>query len=271
MNTGIYQITNLQNGKCYVGSAVSFTKRWKEHVRQLSNGEHHSTVMQRAWNKYGEAAFQFKKLLVCAKADLIWYEQRAIDVLKPAYNICKVAGSVLGYRHTYEAKTAAAERARGNTHRRGRTEPKEVCERISAGRKGKGVGRVLSAETKAKIAAAHRGRTISEERKQHLRELNTGKKQSAETIEKRMQKLRGRKRPQEAIEKTRAALIGRKHTDEFKLASSMSRGQFSREQILDIRSRVANGERQSHLAEEFGVSQTLISQIVSFKRYKMVV
>ena len=134
MNTGIYQITNLHNGKSYVGSAVSFSKRWKEHLRQLSNGNHHSTVMQRAWNKYGEAAFGFKKLLVCAKADLLWFEQRAIDALKPAYNICKIAGSVLGYRHTPEAKAAAAKRATGNTHRRGRKESPEYCEQAKCSR-----------------------------------------------------------------------------------------------------------------------------------------
>lgn len=186
MITGIYQITNLHNGKSYVGSAVRFHSRWRLHKTQLAQGKHHSVVMQRAWNKYGEAAFEFKKLLVCAKADLIWFEQRAIDALKPAYNICKVAGSVLGYRHTDEAKAAASERATGNTHRRGRKESPEYCARISAGRKGKGLGRVFSAETKAKISAAHLGRTISEERKEHLRKLNTGKKQSAETIQKRM-------------------------------------------------------------------------------------
>lgn len=186
MNTGIYQITNLHNGKAYVGSAVSFRKRWKEHLRQLTNGNHHSAVMQRAWNKYGAAAFEFKKLLVCAKEDLLWFEQRAIDALKPAYNICKVAGSVLGYRHTPEAKAAAAQRATGNTHRRGRKEPKEVCERISAGRKGKGIGRVLSEETKAKIAASRVGTRMTEEAKENLRQINTGKTYGTETVAKRL-------------------------------------------------------------------------------------
>lgn len=134
MNTGIYQITNLQNGKTYIGSAVSFRKRWKEHLRQLTNGNHHSKVMQRAWDKYGEAAFEFKRLLVCAKEDLLWFEQRAIDVLKPAYNICKVAGSVLGYRHTEEFKAEAAKRAAGNTNRRGRKESPEYCEQAKRSR-----------------------------------------------------------------------------------------------------------------------------------------
>lgn len=184
MNTGIYQITNLQNGKCYVGSAVSFRKRWKEHLRQLSNGDHHSTVMQRAWNKYGETAFEFKKLLVCAKADLIWFEQRAIDALRPAYNICKVAGSVLGYRHTEEAKAAAAERATGNTHRRGRKESPEYCEQAKRSRAMR-KNCAHSEETKAKIAAAHRGRTIPEEHRARISATLRGRKQDPELVAKR--------------------------------------------------------------------------------------
>lgn len=271
MNTGIYQITNLQNGKCYVGSAVSFSKRWKEHLRQLYNGDHHSTVMQRAWNKYGEAAFEFKKLFVCAKADLIWFEQRAIDALKPAYNICKVAGSVLGYRHTDEAKAAAAERATGNTNRRGRKEPAEVCARISAGRKGKGLGRVFSEETKEKIAAAQRGRTLSEERKEHLRQLNTGKKQSPETIAKRAEKLRGKIRPLEAVERTRQALIGFKHTESSRLANCLSKGAFTEDQVREIRKRLSEGEKQAELAREFGVSGSTISDIHRRIKYKLVI
>lgn len=210
MITGIYQITNLHNGKSYVGSAVRFHSRWRLHKTQLSKGKHHSKVMQRAWDKYGEAAFEFKKLLVCAKADLLWFEQRAIDVLKPTYNICKVAGSVLGYRHTDEAKAAAAERATGNTNRRGRKESSEYCERVSAGRKGKGVGRVLSEETKAKISASHTGKKMSEEDKENLRRKNTGKKQSEETIAKRVAKLKGKVRSPEAIEKARQTLLRKK-------------------------------------------------------------
>ena len=270
MNTGIYQITNLHNGKSYVGSAVSFRKRWKEHLRQLSNGDHHSTVMQRAWNKYGEAAFEFKKLLVCAKADLIWFEQRALDVLKPAYNICKVAGSVLGYRHTDEAKAAAAERAKGNTHRRGRKESPEFCEGAKRARAMRKDG-PLSAETKEKIAAAQRGRVLSEERKEHLRQLNTGKKQSPETIEKRMQKLRGRTRSEEAKEKTAAWHRGRKHGDAQRLANCLGKASLTVEQVREIRRRLAEGEKQSALAKYFEVGASTISDIHRKKKYKLVI
>lgn len=270
MITGIYQITNLRNGKSYVGSAVRFNSRWRLHKTQLAEGKHHSVVMQRAWDKYGEAAFEFKKLLVCAKADLLWFGQRALDVLKPAYNICKVAGSVLGYRHTDEFKAEASARAAGNTHRRGRKESPEYCEQAKRSRAMR-KNCAHSEETKAKIAAAHRGRTISEERKEHLRKLNTGKKQSAETIEKRMQKLRGRTRPAEAIEKTRQALIGYKHTDATRLANSRSKTKLSEDDVREIRRRVAGGESQSSVAKDFGLSQSGVCSIHKRKTHSLVI
>lgn len=270
MNTGIYQITNLHNGKCYVGSAVSFRKRWKEHLRQLTNGDHHSTVMQRAWNKYGEAAFEFKRLLVCAKADLIWFEQRAIDALKPAYNICKVAGSVLGYRHTEEFKAEASARAKGNTFRRGQKISEEAKKRISEARKGKGCIPCSDAK-KEKLRAAHTGRTISEDRKEHLRKLNTGKKQSAETIAKRVEKLRGKVRPLDAIARTTAANLGRKHSDTQRLANSRSKSKLTVEQVREIRRRVSEGESQSSVAKAFGLTQSGVCSIHKRKTHSLVI
>jgi len=222
VDTGIYQITNLQNGKCYVGSAVSFRKRWKEHLRQLSNGNHHSTVMQRAWNKYGEAAFEFKKLLVCAKEDLIWFEQRAIDALKPVYNICKVAGSVLGYRHTPEAKAAAAERARGNTNKLGRKESPEFCAKAKISRSMR-KNNALSAETRARISEAHKGKSVPLELRAQISEKLKGRKQDPELVAKRTESCyrevvredgtiekvhfaKGVPRPAECVSKMRQAL-----------------------------------------------------------------
>lgn len=260
MNTGIYQITNLQNGKCYVGSAVSFKKRWKEHLRQLTNGDHHSTVMQRAWNKYGEAAFEFKKLFVCAKADLIWFEQRAIDALKPAYNICKVAGSVLGYRHTEEAKAAAAERATGNTHRRGRKESPEYCEQAKRSRAMR-KNCAHSEETKAKIAEAHRGRTISEERKEHLRKINTGKTYSQETIEKRIAASY-----REVVQEDGTLTLvhfakGIKKSPEARLKMAKSRCTLPDETVYMIRRLLAEGRSARSIALELGLDRSPVLKI----------
>jgi group I intron endonuclease len=110
MRSGIYTITS-PSGKQYVGSAVHFKQRWKVHVSELRKGKHHSRPLQSAANKYGLEALVFARFLsVLSKEDLIAYEQIVIDTLKPAYNMCPVAGSPLGFKHSDEtcAKLRAA-------------------------------------------------------------------------------------------------------------------------------------------------------------------
>lgn len=107
--TGIYEIRNVVSGKVYIGSAKKFNFRWNSHKNLLRKGCHHSSHLQAAWSKYGEQAFQFKKLLVCSEENLIMYEQIMIDAHKAAnrkhgYNARPIAESMLGYKHSAETK-----------------------------------------------------------------------------------------------------------------------------------------------------------------------
>jgi len=107
--SGIYSITNLTNGKRYIGSAVNLRQRAYDHVSALNRNAHNSKHLQNAWNKYGEASFTFEILmLVIDKAQLIQWENHFIEERKSrnaafGYNLCP-AQSSLGYKHTDEAK-----------------------------------------------------------------------------------------------------------------------------------------------------------------------
>lgn len=76
--TGIYQILNKQNLKCYIGSTRrNFHDRFKDHKRSLKKNKHHSKHLQAAWNKYGEEVFEFNVLEVIDKSlDKIYFLQR---------------------------------------------------------------------------------------------------------------------------------------------------------------------------------------------------
>ena len=50
---GIYKITNLIDGKVYIGQTVNYNKRKKRHLSSLENGNHHNEHLQRAFDKYG--------------------------------------------------------------------------------------------------------------------------------------------------------------------------------------------------------------------------
>jgi group I intron endonuclease len=168
MTSGIYQVLNLVNGKRYVGSAANFVKRWAEHRRQLREGIHHSRVLQRAWVKYGPAAFIFKPLLICAPKDLEMYEQRALDGYQPEYNICKIAGSSLGTKRSPEQRERVAAALRGK--KRGPHSPEHRA-KIGAARRGKKRA-PFSAAWCSKIAAnsQRKRRPLTAAHKERLRQ-----------------------------------------------------------------------------------------------------
>lgn len=132
--SGIYEIHNSVNGKRYVGSAKCLRIRFNEHRCGLRNGKHHNRYLRSAVNKYGLDAFRFETLLICKPGDLLFYEQRAIDVLVPEYNLARVAGNTLGTKRTAETRAKIAEKARGI--KRG-PRSAEHCANLSAALKGK--------------------------------------------------------------------------------------------------------------------------------------
>lgn len=54
---GIYRIVNIITGESYVGQSKDIEKRWAEHDTMLQKGQHHSSKLQRAYDRYGAKAF----------------------------------------------------------------------------------------------------------------------------------------------------------------------------------------------------------------------
>ena len=102
--SGIYKITCAGNNQFYIGSAAVLRRRRAQHFGSAKAGEHRNSHLQRAWNKYGEDTFKFEVLLVCAREDLIMYEQRCMNIMLPKFNKDPVAGSKLGSKHSVEAR-----------------------------------------------------------------------------------------------------------------------------------------------------------------------
>lgn len=205
MTSGIYEIVNIANGKNYVGSSINMKKRWSEHRSGLRNNKHHARVLQRAWTKYGEESFVFRPLLICAEAMLVFYEQRALDVIKPEYNATlfaaspatdsvvrgKIRAALIGHRVSDEtrAKQAAVKRGRKQT-------PEAVAARVAGLAARSPEAKRATAEklsvagklhyannptARASIGAASKGRKATEEQKAKLRAyaLNRPEKHNA--------------------------------------------------------------------------------------------
>jgi len=149
--SGIYEIKNLTNDKRYVGSAVDLRRRERDHKRALLKGAHTNRYLQNSWNKYGEGAFEFDVIEYWEPEFLVGMEQWWMNMLRPEYNMCMVAGSRLGCKHTDEAKA----KMMGNTNCVGYKQTNEHKAKASAAN----MGYIATAETRAKISKALMGNT----------------------------------------------------------------------------------------------------------------
>jgi len=70
--TGIYKITNLFNGKSYIGQAVDIKRRWTEHKSHSFLPDHisYNYAIHRAIRKYGIESFSFEVLEECSESTL---------------------------------------------------------------------------------------------------------------------------------------------------------------------------------------------------------
>lgn len=205
-SSGIYAITNIQNGKRYIGSAVNINSRLRTHRSLLNRGIHCNIKLQRAWNKYSSECFSFTVVeYVENKNDLIAREQFWIDKIdassKENYNVLANAVSTLGYKHTEESNKKRSASLKGRPRapevvaRMGRKHSKETIEKIRAGVTGKKRSPEIiekmkllrpSLEQRAKISAALKGRKHSADAIEKIRSASIGRKMSQESIAKRV-------------------------------------------------------------------------------------
>lgn len=128
---------HVASGRRYVGSAVRLDVRWAQHRRALRYGTA-TRYLQHAWTKHGADAFRWDVLLYCAGADLLFYEQRALDCYQgQLYNLCLVAGSQRGRPWSQAAKDLRRARAKSKRRQRGNARLKAAwaarpAERVAA-------------------------------------------------------------------------------------------------------------------------------------------
>ena len=151
MTTGIYKITNLVNGKVYIGASRRIETRWYEHKRSVKSPIHSDL------EAYGLENFKFEVLLECPEDMLCQWERDMIclydaDDPEKGYNSkddrpynLKVVEACKGIPHSEEHRRKISEACKGITR------SEETRRRISEARKGK-PGSPRSEEARRKIS-----------------------------------------------------------------------------------------------------------------------
>lgn len=174
----IYKITNLVNGKVYVGQTImSIEDRWRVHRSKSSD----CPLIHRAIQKYGKENFTVEQIDVACDRDEL--DQKEIywihyyDCLAPkGYNL-QTGGSHCLFSE--ETRRKMSERAKGKIVSE---ETKRKISKTLKGRVSPMKGRSCSDETKRKISEAIRGekhpwfgRHHTEETKRKISETKRGK------------------------------------------------------------------------------------------------
>lgn len=229
---GIYLVYNNASKKGYVGSSENVRKRRNNHLSSLRSGQHSSTHLQYAFNKYGEDAFKFYLLEQYDGEDILEREAAWICAYKAnerthGYNSRIYVENNLGFRHTDETKR-----------------------KISRNRKAKGTGaRNLSEETRRVM----RENCIAQDLRQYVTE---------ESEEYRKQRVR---------EVLAGVPISEEHKESIGLRNrgeGNGQAKLREKDVREIKRLLSAGEfTQEKIAGMYGVSRRSISSIKTGHRW----
>jgi group I intron endonuclease len=154
---GIYSITQLINGKTYVGQSKNIYKRWREHL--VAWGKPPSTSkLHKAFRKYrNPESWEFRILeivddpLTLSNRETFWIQ--TLDSFSGGYNSTPIGGTTRDYKLSEETKRKLSLRAQG---------------------------RVVSQETRELLSVRLKGRPFSKQHRERLKEAWKGRKESAE-------------------------------------------------------------------------------------------
>ena len=171
---GVYKITNLVNGKMYIGQHVT---------SDLDDGYMGSgLVIRRAIKKYGAENFRKEWLTFCEDEEELDYMERVfVDETwlsrSDTYNL-KLGGdggwayiNEHNLTNTPEMRAKLSEKMKGNRYGCFKRS-KETRRRMSVANKGK----QLTHETKRKLSIAHTGKKVDEETRKKISESSQKKR-----------------------------------------------------------------------------------------------
>jgi group I intron endonuclease len=197
----IYKITNLVNGKIYIGQTkLTIEERFQQH-KYNANSSYKKSRLYSAMKKYGVDNFSVKLIDEAGtqeesnEKEIDWINFYKSNIYKHpnvGYNMTDGGGGISGYQLSEDHKQKISEAMKGM-----------VCseERVRKISESK-MGHEVSDETREKIRQTKLSNPYnhSEETKEKLRQSSTGKQHTQEAIEKIIKSKLGKKRTPEQCE-----------------------------------------------------------------------
>jgi predicted GIY-YIG superfamily endonuclease len=210
----VYIVTNIANGKQYVGITTNLTRRWHQHLS--ANGS--APALHAAIKKYGPKEFVLSHICDAFDFDAACDIERNLiqqhNTKAPnGYNLTDGGDGVVGRKIPDNEKelrrkkiialmaSLSPEEKSEKFGTKNRIWSPEQIEKIRIANVGKNLGKKASEETRSKMSETHKKRPR--------------KPLSEETKEKIRQSLLGRKMP-ESQKPKHASFTGRKHSEETK-------------------------------------------------------
>lgn len=127
----VYRIWNEKTNYFYIGSAINYKQRWRNHRNSLITGTHGNKHLQNAWNKYGENSFVFEVIEFFFNKEIILErEQHYINIAlminkNNIYNVnlTTKVGGFHGRKHTNETKLKMSKKRIGVSLTKGDKNP----------------------------------------------------------------------------------------------------------------------------------------------------
>jgi group I intron endonuclease len=202
----IYSITNLVTGRRYIGATQSILRRrWDAHTKACRDGV--KTALYDAMRSYGIESFKIEEFahLVpgCTRRDLVAVEQQIIaqeNVRLPhGYNMTEGGDGGAIYQPTHEqiSRNLHSPEARAKAAAKIRGRPLSMTARanISAGSKGKNLGKHHSEDTKRRMSEMRRGCSPDRAKSMHTSEAKAKSRATRSTPEFRLKASLARRGP----------------------------------------------------------------------------
>ena len=155
---GIYSITNIVNGKKYVGQSVDVKSRIRNHRWALNSNRHQNDHLQKSFNKYGKDYFVFDIICECKEDQLDELERFYIalyNCIDPRFGYNSETGGNLNKHLSKESRLKMSKMRSGeNSGMWG----KKHTDETKALMRENALGRRMSDEAKAKSSKSHKGK-----------------------------------------------------------------------------------------------------------------